>query len=304
MAKRNLLRFAGIEYSGIAGCTSDCIKAVVRRLHHGDCIVQVLLLSCKGSHCLLLKDDIGDLVAVKSGFSSGYAGEGPRGLGHVLNLLELHGAEIEEIDVAEEIVERINASCLTTTDLDFLDKARPIRPQRWHEYIYDDKRFERDQSLLWKQHFPPVVPLAIVDGRIADLALAFPGDPDGALLSAYRRLEDVVRHRTELLETGVKLFSIAFQGQKSRLWWPSLHEGEQAGRASLFIGTYMAYRNPRAHKEQKLDRTAQVAEFMLLNHLYMLEEEAQTRPVSDTDLIVNDAGPGNRDNKTAKIESS
>jgi len=33
----------------------------------------------------------------------------------------------------------------------------------------------------------------------------------------------------------------------------------------------MAYRNPRAHREVEGYRTDQLAEFLLLNHLYRLE---------------------------------
>ena len=47
-----------------------------------------------------------------------------------------------------------------------------------------------------------VVPFAIVDGRLVDLALSFWEEPDHRLVTGYRRLEDIVRERTGLQEHG------------------------------------------------------------------------------------------------------
>jgi hypothetical protein len=52
------------------------------------------------------------------------------------------------------------------------------------------------------------------------------------------------------------------------------NEGERNGRMNLFIGAYMAYRNPRAHRESKDRLGAALAEFLLLNHLYMMEKQS------------------------------
>lgn len=69
---------AGIEYSGIAGSSKECQDAVVRLLQFDDRITRVRILSSpENMHCLLLTINTGDLVAIKSGFASGYGGEGP-----------------------------------------------------------------------------------------------------------------------------------------------------------------------------------------------------------------------------------
>ena len=45
----------------------------------------------------------GEVVAVKTGFSSGYPGEGPRGLAEVLSLLQAVGAELDEWEIAPRL---------------------------------------------------------------------------------------------------------------------------------------------------------------------------------------------------------
>lgn len=137
---------------------------------------------------------------------------------------------------------------------------------------YDDER----SGKLW-QEFHPVIPFAIIDSRITDLAIRFWEDPDNNLLSGYRRLEDIVRGRTGIDEHGAKLFSQAFSGPTSSLNWKDLDSGEQVGRVNLFTGVYMAYRNPRAHRELENYDNDLLAEFLLLNHLYFLERESRER---------------------------
>lgn len=69
---------AGIEYAGIGGSTKDCQDAVLCLIQFGTRILRVAILSASRDHCLLLTINEGDLVAIKSGFASGYGGEGPR----------------------------------------------------------------------------------------------------------------------------------------------------------------------------------------------------------------------------------
>lgn len=84
-------KLAQIEYHGLAGITGECIKAIVRLIHFGDTIEKAMLISYTGGdagqHCFLLTVNGEDLIAIKSGFSSGYHGEGPRGLSTAIQLL-------------------------------------------------------------------------------------------------------------------------------------------------------------------------------------------------------------------------
>lgn len=266
-------RFAGIEYGGIAGVSKACRDAVIRLLQFGEQITNVRILTCGRSHCLLLTYDFGRLIAIKSGFASGYGGEGPRTFSYTLQLLEAHGAEIEEYEVEDALIGRVDASSLRSFDVDRVDKARPVRPSRWYDYVYESDFDRARDGTLWAD-FPTIVPLAVIDSRILDLAISFWRDPDDRLLKGYRRLEDLVRQRTGIDERGAKLFSQAFGGSSPSLNWMSVNEGERTGRVNLFTGAYMAHRNPRAHRELKSFQDVLLAEFLLLNHLYRLEAEA------------------------------
>ncbi|MGA8616642.1 MAG: TIGR02391 family protein [Xanthobacteraceae bacterium] len=265
---------AGIRYAGIAGGSKDCQDAVEMLLQYGTQIQFARILTRKNKHCILLTDEVGDPIAIKSGFASGYGGQGPRTFSYVLQLLDSHGAEIEEYDVDESTMERLDNSALTLADLKSLDKCEPVRPIRWHSYV-DEADYERGRDgTLWRD-FPPVIPFAAIDNRIMDLAISFWVDPDDRLLKGYRRLEDLVRDRTQRQEHGSKLFSQVFLGGSPKLTWQNVDETEHIGRANLFTGAYMAHRNPRAHRELKTYQDAQLSEFLLLNHLFRLERESQ-----------------------------
>jgi hypothetical protein len=93
-------------------------------------------------------------------------------------------------------------------------------------------------------------------------------------MAGYRRLEDIVRHRTSIDEHGTKLFSQAFAPKDGKLSWRRISESERVGRMSLFTGAYLAYRNRRAHRESRDNRQKLLVEFLLLNHLYLLERDS------------------------------
>lgn len=264
------VELAGIEYHGVAGASLECQAAVMRLLQCRVDIASVRILSCRNEHCLLLRIGIGDQIAIKSGFSSGYGGEGPKCFSMTLAALRGHDVEIDECEVSAELIECIDKSCLTAADLCAITSARAILPSRWDDYLLEE-RYENDR--VWTE-FLPVVPLSIVDARIRDLALKFWKGPDETLLKAYRRLEDAVRSRTGIKEHGTKLFSKAFNPPSSILTWKDVDVGERMGRFQLFTGSFMAHRNPRAHREMGCHSDEQLSEFLLLNHLFRLEREA------------------------------
>jgi hypothetical protein len=270
---------AAIEYVGLPGISKECQDAVIRLLQCRDSISLARILSSDNDHCLLLTVNVGDLVAVKSGFASGYRGEGSHTFSYVLQLLDAHGTEIDEIAVTPDLFERIDASCLTKADLELINRSRSVRPTRWQDYIFERDWDRKSEGTLWRE-FPLVIPFAIVDARLVDLALTFWSGPDSRLLDGYRRLEDVIRARTGLKLHGQKLFSQCFLGPNAVLCWGDIDEREQAGRAGLFISAFGAHRNPRAHKEQQDDSGSQLSEFLLLNHLFRLESELSDKGFS------------------------
>lgn len=270
-------KLAGIQYVGIGGVSQNCKQAIVRFLQFGDQIRSAKLLTSGGAHCFLLTINYDELVAVKSGFSSGYVGEGPAALSTALQLLFRHGVNLEEYVVPLSIIERIDQACLTTADLNYIESLEPVRPWRWADYFTDRDHDEWGNHPRLQNEYPEIMPYAIIDTRLMQLALSFYSQPDNSILTGYRMLEDLIRERTGLDEHGTKLFSKAFQGEDSILYWKNIDPGEQAGRAALFTGTYMAFRNRRAHREP-LDHTNKaLSEFLQLNQLYLLESEAHKR---------------------------
>jgi hypothetical protein len=282
MAKQSrsqeLDRFAGIQYAGIGGASKDCQDAVLRFLQFGTPITHCAILSAGRDHCLLLRINEGDQVAIKSGFASGYGGEGPRTFSYVLQTLQRYGVEIQEFEVEPAFIERLDASALTQSDMDALGASHPVRPTRWHDYLEERHWKDSEDGSLWQREFPLVIPFAVIDPRLMDLALDFWNEADARLLDGYRRLEDILRTRTGLATHGSKLFSQTFHPENGALTWTEADEGERSGRMQLFTGTFAAHRNPRAHRERKERAALALREFLLLNHLYVLEAEAVPNP--------------------------
>src|SRR5579863_6647105 len=217
---------AGIEYVGLSGISKECQDAVLRLIQFGTRITHVRILSADRDHCLLLTLECGDPVAVKSGFASGYGGEGPRCFSYVLQILDSHGAEIIEHDVERSLLDKIDYSALTRSDLERVENMSPVRPTRWHDYVFHDDFKKAREGTLWREEFPAVMPFALIDGRIMDLALDFWNGPDNNLLVGYRRLEDIVRQRTAIEQHGTKLFSQAFHPGEGALTWEHVDDGE------------------------------------------------------------------------------
>jgi hypothetical protein len=267
----------GLQFVGLAGITEPCTDAVLRYLQYGDVISRVMIFTSEQEHALILHMENGNVVVVKSGFSSGYGGRGPHDFAYVLALLHAYNNDIEEYSVNESIIESIDGSRLTYSELKKIEESRPFRPARWYDYIYAFKNEFETKEKLWNR-FPNVIPYSIINPRLFDLAITFWEAPDDKILSGYRKLEDIVRSRCGIEEHGTKLFSKAFMGNTSILYWPDINPAEQTGRANLFIGTFGAFRNRRAHKELKENPQSQLSEFLVLNQLYQLESESLKRP--------------------------
>ena len=269
-----LRQSAVVQYAGIPGSSSDCRDAVTRLLQYGDRITQAKILTHDNEHAFLLTVNEGDQIIIKSGFASGYGGTGPSTFSYVLQLLEACGVEIDEFAVTEEFIHRVEYSCLRASDLATLDRQRPVRPSRWRDYILERHWGRQEERRLWEDEFPAIIPFAIVDPRLIDLALTFWNAPSDHLLTAFRRLEDVVRRRTGLKDRSGKLFARAFLGDGSPLRWEGCDESERASRGELFRNAFTAFRNPRAHGERDESAADQLCEFLLVNHLFRLERAA------------------------------
>ncbi len=269
-----------IQYLGVNGISSSCLEGIRRLIQWGDRIVSAKLVTCGHRHGFLLTINHRDLVVIRSGFASGYPGEGPTGLAHALRLFEIHGVEVDEVEVDSGCMERFNGAALTDQDVTHIESGNPVRPMRIYDYMADRGFEEADPKRMYDR-FPPVIPYLIIDRRLCDLAITFHRDPDAALLTAFRRLEDTVRVRSGLDEHGGKLFSRAFGGPGAPLKWNGLgHENETIARVNLFVGVYGAFRNPRAHSagDREADPGDLLGQFLLANQLFLLEAEAVSAP--------------------------
>ena len=271
-------KLAGIQYIGDSGITQECKKAVINIIHAGKKIYEVKILTFEethsNAHALLLTLEFDIQIVVKGGFASGYNGEGPKGYAFVLNLLAQYTDNIDEYIVPLKIFDRISSSSLTVKDLGYINSIEKVRPARWYDSAYLYK--ERNHNVF--SEFPLTIPMALLDTRLIELALEFETNPDNAIISGYRKIEDIVRERTKLYnESSTKLFAKAFQGDNSVFYWENLDSGEFKGRASLFTSVFMAYRNNRAHQEPKHNLSDDIREFMLINQLFILESEAIVR---------------------------
>ena len=262
-----------VDYLGDAGITETCLFSLRNLIQtHAD-LSYALLLTNEQSHAFILKDLNENYYIIRGGFTSGYSGEGPKGLAKALTTLRKHRIETEEILVSTKLLNRLNSSSLSDQDIDFIFQQKIIRPIRLHDYIYP---FENEiaQTFKLKRYYPLELPYSIIDERIFDLALLFKQDPDSALTKAYKRLEDIVRTRTGINEHSTKLFAQVFQGEDTILTWDVPDSAEIKGRVNLFTGAYMAFRNARAHREKDENLIHQYREFLLINELYLLEAEA------------------------------
>ncbi len=266
---------ACLQYLGLPGISASCLEAIRGLLQLRRPIRQALILTCDDEHAFLFKlgEESDELLVVKAGFASGYAGEGPRTFAEALELLRAFEVDIDECNVSVKLMRRLEASALTVDDLVSIDKAGFVRPMRWLDYVYAwRERAQSKQAQL--AAFSEVMPWALVDSRIFDLAWKFFDSEDDCISLGFRRLEDIVRERSGLHEHGVKLMQEAFMRENAPLAWNVVDSSEQKGRAQLFVGAFMAYRNPRAHRELGANGVRPLAEFLMLNHLYVLEGQA------------------------------
>jgi len=291
---------AEIEYHGTAGSTGACLAAVERLLHHWTGLTTATLVTCEEAghraHALLLTGDAEGPLAIKSGFASGYGGEGPTGLSSAIVLMDWHGLVIEEVAVEAPFLLRLDASALTEADVARAVDGPFVRPRRVWDYAAATRAGRDTDRNPWRTTVP-IMPLAIIDDRLQNLARLFRDDPATALLRGHIRLETILRERIALPEeeadslSGARLVATAFNGDDALLTWPGLQPSERQGRANLFSGTVAAYRNKRAHREPTSGNAYdELSEFLLLNHLFRLERESLASTATRSPRRVS-AGP-------------
>lgn len=112
-----------IKYEGSTSATQYCIDDFMRRLYGSRKITDMTILTCQNYHALMLCFENRDLVVfIKSGLTSGYSGEGPKGTSLIIRLAEEAGIIIKELNVAPSLFKKINSSLVTEKDVKFIKK--------------------------------------------------------------------------------------------------------------------------------------------------------------------------------------
>lgn len=271
-----------LQYHGSPRTTQSCLDALLRQITIPDHIRLAVLLTCDQDHAFYLETQDPTPVLIKSGFTSGYLGEGPAGLAIALHLLLRHRIEVEEVIINPAMMARLNSSKLTTGDMSKVHSERRVLPTRIYNYMDDGLQGRGRPTDQMRRQNPLVVPWAVLDDRLVDFALEFDLEPDMTVLKAFRRLEALVKERCTMSADshGLKVFQQAFRGAGAALEWKGLAFAEVEGRAKLFEGAYSAFRNARAHRDEAIDKVRAYREFLLVNELFLLESEA-TKKIQD-----------------------
>lgn len=268
-----------VEYHGSERTTQSCLDAISRMLAAQIWLQRAVLLTCDQKHAFFLDVANSHPVFIRSGFTSGYPGEGPAGLGKAILMFRRFNVEVEELLVSESLLDRINRGGVTYPDVDLISQGHFVRPIRTYDYVHFGLSGRGDHEAAIKAQFPPSIPWFALDDRLVDLAVMLTADPDKAVFEAFRRLESTVVRRCgfPVGTAGIDVFQKAFRGSGAILGWPGASATEAEGRAMLFVAAFQAYRNPRAHRDVQHDLVRTYREFYLINELFQLEREAEQR---------------------------
>ena len=153
------VRSVDIKYEGSTRATQYCIDDFMKRLYGSRKITDMTILTCEKYHALMLCFENRDLVVfIKSGLTSGYSGEGPKGTSLIIRLAEEAGIIIKEMKAAPSLFKRINSSRATVKDVEFIKKNgtenfdydRLCLPNVDKEYVKRAKdSFKKDKDIIF-----------------------------------------------------------------------------------------------------------------------------------------------------------
>lgn len=153
------IRSVDIKYEGSTRATQYCIDDFMKRLYGSRKITDMTILTCEKYHALMLCFENRDLVVfIKSGLTSGYSGEGPKGTSLIIRLAEEAGIIIKEMKAAPSLFKRINSSRATVKDVEFIKKNgtenfdydRLCLPNVDNEYVKRAKdSFKKNKDIIF-----------------------------------------------------------------------------------------------------------------------------------------------------------
>lgn len=252
-----------IQYHGDLRTTQSCIDAGLRLLQCAEQVDQVLLLTSGTCHAFLFTLHGYQKIIVQCGFTSGYSGEGPKGLATMIQLIRFHRVEIEEVIVSKRVFGRIQNARLTLDDLREIESSDPVLPYRIGDYIYEVG--ELPESVLKSLHSRRI-PWPIIDDRILDLASRLDHGDSSVVLEGFKRLEGILQDRAGLKNK-------PFREAVMKIFRSGKDNSHPSAAEKLMTSIYTLYRNERAHREKVYTREEQLRSFLMLNELFVLEQE-------------------------------
>lgn len=153
------IRSVDIKYEGSTRAAQYCIDDFMKRLYGSRKITDMTILTCEKYHALMLCFENRDLVVfIKSGLTSGYSGEGPKGTSLIIRLAEETGIIIKELKATTSLFKRINSSRATVKDVEFIKKNgtenfdydRLCLPNVDNEYVKRAKEsFKKNKDIIF-----------------------------------------------------------------------------------------------------------------------------------------------------------
>ena len=153
------IRSIDIKYEGSTRATQYCIDDFMKRLYGSRKITDMTILTCEKYHALMLCFENRDIVVfIKSGLTSGYSGEGPKGTSLIIRLAEEAGITIKKLKATTSLFKRINSSRATVKDVEFIKKNgtekfdydRLCLPNVDKEYVKRAKdSFKKDKDIIF-----------------------------------------------------------------------------------------------------------------------------------------------------------
>lgn len=269
---------AVISYIG-SSSPIECSEAIIDCLARGDKPERAVLLSAPlvdgekvRRHGFFLEFERIGWFVVSPAYASGYGGSGPEQLSKILSLLNRTFDNIFEYEIEQDAFHRLKQHQLLDSDIDSI--LQPIRRTGskifLQDYIYKE-HYDRVRSLF--TDFSARLPLTMLHPDLADIALDIFTDPIGTIREACTILEQSLKDKSNIKESGSKLFDAALKPRVGKLLIKDCEDNaEQSGLQFMAKGFYQLHRNPIMHKSSKSIAQStkdSISVLLVANHLLL-----------------------------------
>ena len=176
-----------VETVGISGNSQDCLDAIATALQFGPRVLSATLVTDSKredraphlhAHLFLLATENPDyprFVIVRSGFTSGYSGEGPSATSAAILLLDSVGIGLDSREVEKGVFERIDAGDVSYEKLRALRDDPSRRGSSPYDYVLERDLLISHQHREWERWVEVRIPRALVN----------PSEPDPVLRTVH-----------------------------------------------------------------------------------------------------------------------